>query len=264
MQRALVAGLLASVACGIIGTYVVVKRIVFISGGISHASLGGVGLAMWLGVSYLYGALVFSLAAAAIVGIASVRQREQEEILIGTVWAVGMALGGIFISMAPLSAGDPSAGLFGSVYLLTWSDVGIIFVLDAIIVATVWIFNREFLAITLDEEFAELRGLPVRRLYLILLALVALTVVAMLKVVGIILLIALLTLPPAISRWFTSRLHTMMVLSCIIGALFIFAGLLVSFQTDWPPGASIILTAAAVYGLLSLLRRTGALRGAAS
>lgn len=254
MQRALLAGLLASIACGVIGTYVVVKRIVFISGGISHASLGGVGLAVFLGIPPLLGAVVFSLLSAVIIGLASDQRRQEEDTLIGTIWSVGMAVGIIFLSASRGYTVDPATYLFGNINWVSSGDVYTILLLDALILATVWMLYKEFLAITLDEEFAQLRGLPVQLLYLILLCLVALTVVVMIQVVGIILVIALLTIPPAIGRWFTSRLHIMMLLSCLLGAAFIVVGIFVSFQTDWPSGASIVLTSATAYAVVGGFR----------
>lgn len=255
MQRALVAGLLASVACGVIGTYVVVKRIVFISGGISHASLGGVGLAVFFGLPPLLGAVGFSLVSALVLGLASAHRREQEDTLIGAIWSVGMAVGVIFLSSAPGYTVDPAVYLFGNITWVSSTDVMIILLLDVLILGTVWVLYKEFLAITLDEEFALMRGLPVQALYLVLLGLVALTVVVMIQVVGIILVIALLTLPPAIARWFTTRLHAMMIVSTVLGALFILTGIFISFETDWPSGASIILTAAAAYAAAAGFRR---------
>ncbi|MBI4559358.1 MAG: metal ABC transporter permease [Candidatus Hydrogenedentes bacterium] len=249
MQRALLAGLLASIACGVIGTYVVVKRIVFISGGISHASVGGLGVAAWLGVPLLYGAVAFSLLSAVVIGVVSLRSREQEDTLIGALWAAGMAIGILFMAQTPGYAADLMSWLLGSILMVSWKDLVLSFVLDAVILLTVWLFYKEFLAVSLDDEFAELRGVPVWAVYLLLLGLVALTVVVMMQVVGIILVIALLTLPPAISRWFVRRLSTMMIASCFLGAFFTVSGNLISFWTNQPSGACIVLIAALVYAV---------------
>ncbi len=254
MRNAVYAGLLASVACGVIGAYVVVKRIVFISGGISHASFGGLGAAAWLGVSHLLGALVFSLAAALVIGWFSIKGREREDTLIGALWAIGMAVGIVFMDMTPGYTVDPTSILFGDILRVSRPDVYLVAGLNIVILATVWFFYKEFLAISLDQEFAELRGLPVGALYLLLLCLVALTVVVMLRVVGIVLVIALLTIPAAISRWHTSRLFTMMILSTLFGAAFILTGLAASYITDRPAGACIILIAAGVYAALWAIR----------
>ncbi len=255
MRNAIYAGLLASVVCGVIGTYVVVKRIVFISGGISHASFGGLGLATWLAIPQLYGALAFSLLAAVLIGLVNRYGREREDTLIGALWATGMAMGILFIDMTPGYAVDPTSILFGDILRVSSADVWLVLALNIVVVATVVFFYKEFLAVSLDQEFAQLRGVPVGVIYLLLLCLVALTIVIMLRVVGIVLVVALLTLPAAISRWYTSQLHTMMILSSVLGGVFIMSGLAISYLTDRPAGACIILTAAAVYAVVWALRR---------
>ncbi|MBN2308269.1 MAG: metal ABC transporter permease [Candidatus Hydrogenedentes bacterium] len=255
MQRALLAGVLASIACGVIGTYVVVKRIVFISGGISHASLGGVGIAAWLGWPPLAGALVFSLLAALAIGGASLKRREHEDTLIGALWVIGMAIGIVFIAKTPGYATDLMTYLFGNILYVSRNEVLLIILLNILVLALVAVFYKEFLALSLDEEFARLRGAPVTLLYLLLLCLVALTVIIMIRVVGIILVIALLVLPPAMSRCFTTRLHTMMFLSVAIGIVSTTVGIAVSCATDLPAGACIVLTAAAAYVVVSATRR---------
>lgn len=249
VQRAILAGLLVSVACGVIGAYVVVKRIVFISGGISHASLGGIGIAAWLGAPPLYGAVVFSLLAALVLGLASLRRREREDTLIGAIWTIGMAIGVVFMAMTPGYAKDAMNYLFGNILIVSERDLVLTAALDVVILALVGGLYKELLALGLDDEFAELRGVPTRALYLMLLGLVGLTVVVMIQVVGIVLVIALLTLPAAIGRYFTNHLHTMMLLSCVLGMVFTMAGIAISFATDLPTGACIILTAAAAYVL---------------
>lgn len=260
MQRALLAGLLASVACGVVGAYVVVKRIGFISGGISHASLGGLGIARWLGAPSLLGAIVFSLLSALVIGGASLRRREHEDALIGALWVTGMALGILFTAVTPGYASDLTNDLFGNILLVSRWDIIMIAVLNVVILATVFVCYKEFLAVSLDDEFAELRGVPVTALYLTLLCLVALTVVVMIRVVGVILVIALLTLPPATSRLFTGRLHTMMAASVCIGAVSTVSGIAIAYRTDLPSGACIVLTAVAVYMASLAVSRLGVLR----
>lgn len=255
MRNAIYAGLLASVVCGVIGAYVVDKRIVFISGGISHASFGGLGLAAWLAIPELYGALAFGLLAAGLVGLVNRYGREREDTLIGALWATGMALGILFIDMTPGYAVNPTSILFGDILRVSSADVQLVLVLNIVVLVTVAFFYKEFLALSLDSEFAQLRGVPVGLMYVLLLCLVALTIVIMLRVVGIVLVVALLTLPAAISRWYTSQLHTMMILSSALGGVFIMSGLAFSYITDRPAGACIILTAAAVYVIVWGLRR---------
>lgn len=247
IQRAIIAGVLASVACGVVGTYVVVKRMVFVSGGISHASLGGLGLAAWLGVSVTGGAIVFSLLTAVIIGTMSLRRNEHADTLIGAVWVVGMSIGIMFLYATPGYAAKLENFLFGNILFVSPGDLWVALVLDVLILAVVALFYREFLALSLDEEFTWLRGVPVAALYILLLCLVALTVVILIRVVGIVLLIALLTFPAAISRWYVRHLHTMMISASLWGIVFIVAGIAVSYATDFPSGACIVLTAAAVY-----------------
>ncbi len=255
IQNAIAAGILASLACGVIGAYVVVKRIVFISGGISHASFGGLGIAAWLSIPQLYGALAFSILAALVIGLVSLYGHEREDTLIGALWAIGMAVGVIFIDMTPGYAVDPMSILFGDILRVSATDVRIALLLNVVIVATVVLLYKEFLAVCLDSEFARLRGVPASFIYLLLLCLVALTIVVLIRVVGIVLVLALLTLPAAICRHFTGQLHTLMVGSALLGACFTMAGLWISYITDRPAGACIVLLAATAYGGVWLLRQ---------
>lgn len=248
-QYALISGLLSSIACGIIGTYVVVKRMALIGGGIAHVSLGGIGIAVYLGIAPLLGAAVFAMLSAVLIGLVSLHGGEHEDTLIGALWATGMAIGIIFVQMTPGFTGDLEDYLFGNLLAVTRPNLVTTGLLDVFILVTVLSLYKELLAITLDEEFARLRGLPVDALYIFLLCLIALTVVVLIQVVGVILVIALLTLPPAISRWFTARLSTMMILSCAIGATFSTLGIVASRYAHLPPGPCIILLAALVYAV---------------
>ena len=247
MQNALLAGLLAAIACGIVGVYVVAKRIVFISGGIAHASFGGVGLGYFLGMSPVLGATFFALASALGMGLVSRRTSLPEDTTIGILWALGMALGVIFIGLAPGYAPDLFSYLFGNILTVPTSDLVFMLVLDIIIIATVWLFYKEFLVISFDEEYGLVAGVPTEILYLVMLSLIALTVVVLIRVVGIILVIALLTIPAALARQFTHSLSKMMLLAAGIGALFTFGGLWLSFVLDLASGATIILVSAAAF-----------------
>ena len=241
MRNALTAGLLASIACGIMGTYVVVKRIVFISGGISHCAYGGIGLGYFLGINPVLGAIFFSLAAALGIGAVSIKTKQREDTVIGVLWAIGMALGIIFIGLTPGYAPDLSGYLFGSILAVPSGDLIIMLILDLIIILTVLFLYKEFLALCFDEEFAVVASVPVKTLYLLLLCLIALTVVILIRVVGIILVIALLTIPAAISGQFTGSLNKMMFLSVMLGATFTTTGLWLSYTFDLASGATIIL-----------------------
>jgi zinc transport system permease protein len=255
LQNALLGGLLASVACGVMGTYVVVKRIGYLAGGIAHSVLGGMGIAYFIGESPIGGALVASIVAALIIGGIHLRWRQQEDTIIGAVWAVGMALGIVFISRTPGYNIDLMSYLFGNILMISGKQLLLILVLDAVVIAAVILLYRQLLAVAFDEEYARLRGLPVTGLYLLLLCLVALTVVMLIQVVGLILVIALLTLPAAIARQYTVSLGHMMLLAALLGAVFTSGGLAASYGPDLPAGATIILVAGAAYLLSSGIHR---------
>lgn len=268
-QRALAAGILAAVACGIVGTFVVVRRIASISGGLSHAAFGGVGLGYLFGFEPMLGALGFGVLSALGIGVAELRLRQGLDTLIAMVWAVGMALGILFVSLAPGQAPDLLGYLFGNILLVSPGYVVLVALLDLLIVGTVLVLFRRLRAVAFDEEFAWVIGVPVEALFLLLLTLVALTVVVLIRVVGVILVIALLTIPAAVARHWTDRLSRMMVLAVLTGAvsiaggLFLTFGLSSEFGIDLPTGPSIILLAAAVYGISAVARSlTGRLRGA--
>ncbi len=258
LQNALLAGLLASLACGVVGSYVVVRRIGFLAGGIAHSVLGGMGAALFLGWSPMLGALAAALLAALVIGWVSLYRREREDTLIGAVWAVGMAVGILFISQTPGYNVDLMSYLFGDILMVPREDLWIMLAGDLLLVLLVALLYRHLLAVVFDEEFARLRGLPVTLLYLLLLSLVAVTVVLLIRVVGLILVIALLTLPAAIAGQYVHTLGRMMGLAVAIGMLLTTAGLALSYGPDLPAGATIILVAGAAYLLSSA---AGALAG---
>ncbi len=247
LQNAVAAGLLASVACGVIGTYVVVKRIVFISGGIAHAVLGGMGAAYYFGYHPMTGALIMAILSALIIGLVSLYARQREDTVIGALWALGMATGILFISRSPGYSVDLMSYLFGNILLVPRENLLVIALLDAGILVTVILLYKRFLAICLDSEFALLQGVRVKAHYLLLLCLIALTVVILIQVVGIILVIALLTLPAAVAGHYARSLGQMMVLASAIGAAMTLGGLAISYSPDLPAGATIIVLASGVY-----------------
>lgn len=247
LQHALIGGLLASIGCGIIGSYVVVKRIGFLAGGISHSVLGGMGIAFFYGLSPLGGALVAAVVAALLIGWVSMKWKEQEDTLIGALWAVGMAIGVIFISQTPGYNVNLMSYLFGNILMVPADDVWLMGGMDLLILLTVSLFYRQFLAVSFDEEFARLRGVPVTFFYLLLLCMVAVTVVLLIQVVGLILVIALLTLPAAIAAQYVHSLGKMMVLATLLGMFFTVAGLAIAYEPDLPAGATIILVAGLSY-----------------
>ena len=256
MRNAIYAGLLASVACGIVGTYVVVNRIVFISGGIAHTSFGGIGLGYYVGVlTPLQGALIFTLASALGMGAIIRRTRLPEDTAIGILWAIGMALGILFIFLTPGYVPDLFSYLFGSIITVPFSSLVLMMVLDFVIVLVVIALFKEFLALSFDEEFGIVTGMPVEILFLLMLCMVALSVVLLIRVVGVILVIALLTMPATMARQFTHDLKKMMVLSVIFSMVFTFIGLLLAYRFDVPAGATIILFGGAVLLVTLILAR---------
>lgn len=251
LQHALLAGILASIAAGLAGTYVVVKRISLISGGIAHAILGGLGVAYYYGIDPTKGAIISALVAAFIIGIVSLKAKQHEDTIISALWAVGMAIGVLFIARTPGYNVDLMTFLFGNILMVSTGDLAMIAILDGLIVLVVVAFYKEFLALAFDEEHARLRGLPVEILYLVLLMLIALTVVILIKIVGLILVIALLTLPPAIACRRASSIAKMMVSAICLSLIFNTTGLALSYQLDLPTGATIVIIAGIAY-ILSL------------
>jgi len=254
MQNAVIIGLLASVACGVTGTYVVVKRIVFISGGISHTVLGGMGIAYYYGYNPIHGAVAAALVAAVVIGLVSLRYHQYEDTIIGALWAVGMAVGVLFIYKTPGYNVDLMSYLFGNILMVKRESVLLLGCLDGLIIVSVFLFYKRFLAVCFDEEYSELQGIGVVATYLLLLCLIALTVVILIQVVGIVLVIALLTLPAATARYFVRSLAQMMFLASILGAVFTSSGLIVSFGPNLPAGATIVVIAGLAYLLATVLK----------
>ncbi|MFH1070594.1 MAG: metal ABC transporter permease [Candidatus Glassbacteria bacterium] len=266
LQNGLAAGLLAGVACGVVGSYVVTRRLTYLAGGIAHCVLGGIGAAAWLrkvhGLVWLdplYGALAAALAAAVAIGWVSLRASEREDTAISTLWAVGMAVGVLFISRTPGYNEDLMSYLFGNILLVSRADLWLLAGLDAVVVIVAVAYHNRFTAVCFDEEFARLRGLRVEYYYLLLLCLVALTVVLLISVVGIVLVIALLAIPAAIAGRFTRSLVQMMVAGGLISMGLTTGGLVASYSPGLPAGAMTIVIAGVAYLAvnLSVGRRAG-------
>ena len=253
LQTALLAGVLASLGCGVMGSYVVVKRIGYMAGGISHSVLGGMGAALFFGFSPTLGALLAAIGAALAIGWIKLRWRAQEDTLIGALWAIGMSVGILFISRTPGYSTDLMSYLFGNILLVSVDQLWEMALLDALMITLVLAFYRQFLAISFDEEFARLRGVPVTAFYLLFLCLVAITVVMLVQVVGLVLVIALLTLPAAIAGHYVHTMGRMMLLASVLGALFTSAGIALSWQLDMPAGAIIILLAGVCFLLSAVI-----------
>ena len=255
LQYALIAGLLASIGCGVIGAYVVVKRITFIAGGIAHTVLGGMGAAVYYGFDPMAGALLAAVAAALLIGSVRLYLRAQEDTLIGALWAIGMAVGILFISRTPGYQSDLLSYLFGNILLVPEKSLWFMAALDLILLGVVTARHREILVVIFDEEFARIRGVSVPFYYLLLLTLIAVTVVLLIQVVGLILVLALITLPAASAGHFLHSLTRMMLVATLLGAIETTTGLALSYQTDAPAGPVIILLAGGVYLASALLQR---------
>jgi len=254
LRNALLTGILASISAGIIGSYIVTRRITAIVGGIAHFILGGMGVARYLQVVHgyqsfhpLYGAIVAALVAAVIISLVTLRIKEREDTIIAALWAVGMGVGLFFITRTPGYSVDLMSYLFGNILLVTTRHIWLIICLDVLVVSVTLIFYNRLQAICFDEEFARLRCVRVELYYIMLLAITSLTVVLLVTVVGIVMVIALLTLPAAISGHFTRSLTGMMGLSILLSMIFTSGGLAFSYQTDLPTGATIIILAGIVY-----------------
>lgn len=260
LQCALAAGLLASVACGVVGTYVAARRITYIAGGIAHCILGGMGAARYLqvvhGVTWftpLYGAVASGLLAAVVIGLTGMRAREREDTTISALWAIGMSFGVLCIAKTPGYSESLLAYLFGNILMVSPADLKLIAGLDAVVVVCGVLFYEPLLAVCFDEEFARLRGLRSDVYYMLLLCLTALTVVLLVTVVGLVMVIALLSLPVAIAGRFSRTLWHSMVLGALFSGVFSTMGLVVSYRADLPAGAVTILLVGAAYVLTLVL-----------
>jgi len=266
MQRVLIAALLASVAAGIVGTYVVVKRISSVTGGLAHAAFGGVGLGYFLGFNPMWGAAGFGLLSGLGIGFVYRRLGSGLDTAISMFWAAGMALGVVFIALTPGYAPDLTTYLFGSILFVSWPYLALVAALDVVILGTTIFLYRAFEAVAFDEEFATVVGLPVDRLLLLLFALIALSVVTLIQVVGIILAIALLTVPAETARGWSSSLRGMMLLAgaisagCMLLGIFLSYALADLYELSVPSGPLVILLAVSAYAVsvvaLRFRRRT--------
>ena len=240
MQNAVLSGIMASIICGVIGPFIVARRMVFISGGLSHTAFGGLGIAYWLGISPIYGAFLFVLLAA--IGINLWEEKiARQDLVIGILWAFGVAVGIIFISMTPGYVPDLMAFLFGNILTVSRADVHTTFFLLLLVTVPVFIFFKGLVFVTFDEEYAQTRALPAKALNMMLVVLVALAIVTLIQVVGIILVIALITIPVAIALDLTGSFKRTMVLATFLGILFSLSGLFLSYFLELPSGAAIIM-----------------------
>jgi len=253
-QHALLAAVFTAISCGIIGTYIVSKRIVFISGGITHTSFGGIGIGYFLGINPLIGAAVFSLLSAFGIEFLSKKSEVREDSAIAIMWSFGMAIGIIFIYLSPGYAPNLMSYLFGSILTVSTAEIYLIIALSLIIFIFFTLFYKIILFITFDPEFARTRNIPVQTFNYLLISLVALTIVLSIKVAGIILIISLLTLPQTTANLFVKDFRSIMQLSVLIALLGAIGGLYMAYALDIPSGASIIFLLVIIYVIARIVK----------
>jgi zinc transport system permease protein len=251
-QHALLGSLFASIACGIIGTYIVTRRLVFISGGITHASFGGIGIGLYTGISPILGAAIFSVLSAFGVEWLSKRKDMREDSAIAVFWTFGMAVGIIFSFLAPGFTPDLSTFLFGNILTITLSDIWMLAILSLVLIGFFTCFLTTIIYIAFDREYARSQRIPVRLFEYILMMFIALTIVACLRMIGIVLVISLLTLPQMTSNLFTHSFKKIIFMSIGIGFMSCIGGLLLSYQLQVPSGASIIFFSILVYAFCKM------------
>lgn len=248
-QHALIGSLLASIACGLIGTYIVTRRLVFISGGLTHASFGGIGLGLYTGISPILSAALFAVLSAFGVEWLSKRQDMREDSAIAVFWTLGMALGIMFTFLSPGFAPDLSAYLFGNILTITSGDIVLLGGLAIVLALFFTLYIRPIIYVAFDREFARSQGIPVQTLEYLLMMFIALTIVACLRMVGIVLVISLLTIPQMTANLFSHRFHRIIWLSIGIGYISCLGGLMISFHLNVPSGASIIFFSIIIYAI---------------
>ena len=251
-QHALLGSLFASIACGIIGTYIVTRRLVFISGGITHASFGGIGIGLYTGISPILAAAIFSVLSAFGVEWLSKRKDMREDSAIAVFWTFGMAIGIIFSFLAPGFTPDLSAFLFGNILTITLTDIWMLVILSIILIGFFYFFLTPVIYIAFDREYARSQRIPVRLFEYILMMFIALTIVACLRMIGIVLVISLLTLPQMTANLFTHSFNKIIFMSIGIGFISCSGGLLLSYQLQVPSGAAIIFFSILVYAFCKM------------
>jgi zinc transport system permease protein len=252
-RHAVIAGVLASALCGVIGTFVVVKRLSFLSGGISHAAFGGLGLCYYLGLPPIAGAVAVAIGSALVLGALDPRRVKTHDALIGVFWSAGVAVGIVFLYKTPGYAPNLMTYLFGNILLVTRADVWLTLALCLVVLCVLLLFFKGFVAVAFDEVFAAVQGVPVRPLLTLLLVLVALTVVVLIQVVGIILVLALLTIPPLLALMLWKDLRAVLLTAALAGVAMTLGGLAISYLYDLPSGPAIVLL-----GTLALATTAGA------
>ncbi len=251
VQNAMVSLFLISAVCAVIGTFIVVKRISYIAGGIAHISFGGIGLGYFLGIDPIISAMPFTVICAIIIGVINKMTKIGEDIAIGIFWSLGMALGIVLIFLTPGYAPDLFSYLFGNILAVPPSELVILFILDVIVLIVTLMFFEHFKAVSFDETFAQVRGVKTNFFYLLLLVLISLSVIMLIKIIGVILVIAFLTMPASIAKQYSNNLHKLMIISAIICILAGLGGFWLSYYVNLPTGASIVLLLGILFAISS-------------
>lgn len=254
LSNALAACVLSGITCGVIGTYVVCRRMVFLAGGITHASFGGLGIAFWMGANPIAGAMIFAVLSALGIEWAGSRGRIREDSAIGIIWSVGMAVGALFMSLRPgYTSGDLAAYLFGSIVTVTRGDVLALAWLTLLILLGALLWLRPVMYVAFDREFARSRGIPTRTISYLMAALAAATIVLSIRIMGIVLLISLVTMPVVIVNSLSRSYRTIALAAPLVAVAGNVAGLVVSYNFEVPPGAAIIFTLTLTLIMVKLL-----------
>jgi zinc transport system permease protein len=240
MQRAIIACILSGISCGIVGSYIVARRMVFLSGGITHASFGGLGLALYLGINPTLGAMLFAVLSALGIEFSSRRIKLREDSAIGIMWSLGMAIGALFMSLRPGYASDLTSYLFGNILLVDKSDIVMLVTLSAILVIGAITMLRRIMYITFDQDYAQSQGMATQSIAYVMAIIVALAIVLSIKVMGIILLISLMTIPTVVANTLTKDYRKIALLSTVIGIVGNITGFVVSYNFNLPTGSCII------------------------
>lgn len=251
--NALLGGLFASIACGIIGTYIVIKRLVFISGGITHASLGGLGIGFYFGFNPILSAMVFSVLSAFGIEWLSSRQDVRGDSAIAAFWSFGMAIGIICIYLKAGFAPSLSDYLFGNILTITTLDIYSFVLLSVVLAVVFFFFKREILYAAFDADFAKTRNLPVKFIEYAMMFFIAVTIVLTIRLVGVVLLMSLLTMPQMTANLYTANFSKIILLSILFGLLGCTIGLLLSAYINVPSGAFIIFVLIAIFFICKIL-----------
>jgi zinc transport system permease protein len=273
IRNALFAGILSSILFGILGSVVTVKRIAGLAGAISHAVLGGIGIALYLSatgivpsLSPMVGAIIFAILSAFIIGAVSLKSKQREDTVIQAIWAIGMSIGVLFMAKTP-GYTDPSSYLFGNILLISSRDLILLAILDVIVLFLAWRFYPQIEATSFDEEFAAVRGIPTQTVFLIILSVTAVAVVLLQTFVGIVMVIAMLTLPAGTAGYTARNLASMMLLSTLYSLLFSAGGLAVGWSLDLPVGAVVVVLSGLVFlsfAAMAVIRKKRSSRGPSS